>query len=220
MDERPELSRRELTDEQRRDNVRAVYVFGSLPAPQGQPAAGQTPTPFFTVQFEEVKGAVEARVTDQLRLLLEEREALPGWQATIRLEVTPVRTGVDRLEFSLPQGFQLDRTVGPTPADLVEDVVPDPTNQRLLVKLIQRQTRPFSFTLPGFYPLADARAQDAVIEMPRPLTWGDEGSGLNARTPILDRGAKVIAQVPDSLELVDPPRKSGLSAEPAQGPTA
>lgn len=207
LQERPGLSRRELTEEQRREDVRAVFVFGSLAE-----SAGASAPPLLTVLVEEVKGAVEVRTNDQVRLLLDGRDGPPGWQVTTRVEVTPIRTGVDRLELTLPPGFQFDRSVGASPAELIEDVQLDPANQKLLVKLTQKQTKTFSFTLPGFCPLADARATESALELPRPVSWGDEGSGTGARTPVLDRGGQIVAQVPDSLELLDPAGKSGLNA--------
>lgn len=209
LQERPGLSRRELTEEQRRDDVRAVFAFGSLAEPA---AAGAGLPPLLTMQVEEVKGVVEVRTTDQFRLWLDGREGPPGWQVSTRVEVSPVRTGVDRIECSLPSGFQYDRSVGVSPSELIEDVQVDPAQQRLVVKLIQKQTKPFSFTLPGFCPLADTRATESVVDLPRPVNWGDEGSGSATRTPVLDRGGQVIAQVPDSLELIDQSGKSGLNA--------
>ena len=47
---------RQLTEEQRRDRVRACYVFGSL----ADSAAAAVPLVF--VQVEEVKGAVEVKI--------------------------------------------------------------------------------------------------------------------------------------------------------------
>jgi hypothetical protein len=209
MQESPELNRRELTEEQRRDRVRASYVFGSL--------AGASGVPLISVQVEEVKGAVEVKTLQGLRLLENEKTKFSAWQLTTRVEATPLRTGVDRFEFSLPPGYQYDRTVGPAPAELVEDVEVDPASHRLMIRLAQKQSKPFSFTITGSYLMPNGRARSASLELPRPLAWGDERNNTGQRLPVLDRGCEVAAQVPDVFELFDPATGRGLTPRPAKG---
>ena len=203
FEESAELSRRELTEEQRRDKVRAAYAFGSLA--DGDTAA----SPLVSIQVEEVKGAVEVKAAHVLRLLENEKNQSSSWQLVTRLEVTPLRTGVDRLELSLPDGYQYDRSIGPMPAELVEEVGIEQAG-RLIVKMAQKQSKPFAFALTGSYPLPNGPMRTANLELPRPLTWGDERSNTGQRFPVLDRGSEVTVQIPEALELFDPANGRGL----------
>jgi hypothetical protein len=207
LQEAPGMSRRELTEEQRRDKVRASYLFGSA-------GAGQ---PLITLQMQEVKGALEVKTKQSLRLLENEKPKSPNWRVVTRIEATPLRTGVDYLELSLPAGYLYDQAVGAAPADLVEEVAPDPVTQRLIVKLAQRQSKPFSFTISGSYVLPNNNVHAANLELPCPLVWGDERSNSGQRTPILDRGGEVAALIPDTLELFDPTTGRSLSPQPVKG---
>ncbi|HEV8062210.1 MAG TPA: hypothetical protein VGP68_20190, partial [Gemmataceae bacterium] len=211
LQESPELNRRELTEEQRRDKVRAAYVFGSLVD------ASAAAAPLVSVQVEDVKGVVEAKTLQSLRFLENEKNKSPAWQLVTRVEITPLRTGVDRLEFTLPAGYEYDGSVGPMPAELVEEVTPDPAAQRLAIKLAQKQTKPFAFSITGIYPLADDRIPKASLELPRPLTWDDERQGPGQRLPVLDRGGEVTVQIPEAFELFDPANGRGLDPRSAKG---
>jgi hypothetical protein len=202
-DESPELSRRELTEEQRRDKVRAAYAFGSLAD------GGATVNPLISIQVEEVKGAVEVKAVHILRLLELEKNQSSSWQLVSRLEVTPIRTGVDRLEITLPAGYQYDRSIGPMPAELVEEVSTDQAGH-LVIKMAQKQAKPFAFAITGSYPLPNEPMRSATLELPRPLTWGDERSNTGQRFSVLDRGSDVTVQIPEGLELFDPANGRGL----------
>ena len=163
LQESPELNRRELTEEQRRDKVRAAYVFGSLAD------AGGAPGPLLSVQVEEVKGVVETKTQQALRLLENDKNKPPVWQLVTRVEATPLRTGVDRFELTLPAGYEYDASIGPMPAELVEEVVADPATQRLVIKLAQKQSKRFAFSITGSYLLPDTRTRTASLVLPSPL---------------------------------------------------
>jgi hypothetical protein len=210
LQEAPELNRRELTEEQRRDKVRASYAYGST---------GQTPAaqPLISIQLQEVKGAVEVRTVQTLRLLDSEKDKPAAWRLITRVEATPVRTGLDRLELTWPAGYRYDEAVGPVPAELIEEVVADADSKRLVIKLAQRQTKPFSFTITGSYALPDPQAHAINLELPCPTTWGDERGNSGQKSPVLDRGGEVTAQLPDSLELFDAATGRSLPPRPVKG---
>src|SRR5205807_5666390 len=97
-----------------------------------------------------------------------------GWRVTTKIEVTPARTGVDRLDLAVPPDYEYDRDVGATPVSVVEDVVLDPESRTAQVRLAQKQAGPFSVTLTGFYPRPKATAarpgkEDTALELPRPV---------------------------------------------------
>ena len=205
-EESAELNRRELTEEQRRDKVRAAYAFGSLAD------GGTAATPLVSIQVEEVKGAVEVKALHALRLRENDKDQASSWQLVSRLEVTPLRTGVDRLEITLPAGYQYDRSIGPMPAELVEEVGTDQAGH-LVIKMAQKQSKPFAFSITGSYALPNETVRAADLELPRPLTWGDERGNTGQRFPVLDRGSETTVQIPEGLELFDP--ANGRSLEPA-----
>src|SRR5262249_39797185 len=93
-----EVSRKEISEEQRNQNVRAVFGYWNMP---GAVQPVQVVPPLLTVQLESVKGAVETRVTHSLHLVAN-GDGLASWRETTRVEVTPIRTAVDQLEFSVP----------------------------------------------------------------------------------------------------------------------
>src|SRR5260370_1288004 len=76
-----------------------------------------------------------------------------------------------------------------TPAELVEDVVVDPQGKTVQVRLAQKQLRPFSVTLIGFYPRPAGPAvkpglEEATLDLPRPAAWGlDRGGEGERRAP-------------------------------------
>jgi hypothetical protein len=208
---RPELVQREVSEEQRRDGVRAAFTYWTLPAP---PNAKQSAPALLTAQVSAVKGAAEARVTHTLHLVESDAEGHPRWQVTTKVDVMPIRTAVDRLEVSLPADYEYDHEFGPEPADLVEDVVLDRQKQTAQVKLASKQVRPFSIKFKGSFMLPVDR-QEASLELPRPLTWGVERGSLidkpsappPDRPAVLDRGGDVTVKLSEGLEFLGrPPR--------------
>jgi hypothetical protein len=208
---RDELSQREVSDDQRRDHVRAIYAYGNL-----------TPTsdsPLLTLHVEAVKGAVETHVAHVLRLL-EGGSARPArWQVTTTVDVTPLRTSVDRLDLALPASFHYDKETGPRPAELVEEVVIDPQSHGARIKLAQKQDRPFSVVLEGWYPLEEGH-QEVSLDLLRPRAWHLEREGREELPPqaetnvaVLDRGGQLTVLLPDDMELVNAPESpAGPSA--------
>src|SRR5262249_55265385 len=139
--EQGEVSRREVTEDQRREGTVAFFQFWG-----GQPGPGPNPSVAapLAVEVETVRGTVEAPTEQTFRLVPER-----GWQVTTKIDVTPVRTAVDRLEVQAPAGYEYDRDVGPVPAELVEEVTFEPQTRVLHVRLAQKQSRSFSLTLTG-----------------------------------------------------------------------
>ncbi|HMC88091.1 MAG TPA: hypothetical protein VKI17_01020 [Gemmataceae bacterium] len=197
---RGDVGQREVSDEQRRDNVKAAFAYWNAAAAAGPPAA-----PFVTLQIEPVKGAVETRVTHTLRLIPPEGSTAGQWRLLTQLDVRPVRTAVDRIDLSLPPGYKFEDTIGPSSSELVEKVTSDQANQVLQIKLASKQSRPFLIKLPGFYLLQPAE-QETALELPRPMAWSVEHeiqSGATpppGRTPTLDRGGQVTVGYPEGIE--------------------
>jgi hypothetical protein len=199
----PELSPREVSEEQRRDGVKAAFTYWSLPASSKPKQPGDA---LLTIQAEPLKGAVETRVTHQLQLETD-AEGRPRWWATAKIDVTPVRTAVDRLELSLPADYEYDKDSGPDPVDIVEDVVVDAQKRSLTFKLAAKQNGPFAVKMKGFYvPPLDQ--QKVSLELPRPLTWQVERVSPIDRTTavppahpaVLDRGGQVTVKLSPGLE--------------------
>jgi hypothetical protein len=200
--EQGEVSRREVSEDQRREGTVAFFQFWGGQPGQGprQPAAAP-----LALEVETVRGAAEARVEQSLRLAPER-----GWQVTTKIEITPVRTAVDRLEVQAPAGYEYDRDVGPVPAELVEEVTFEPQTRVLHVRLAQKQSRSFSLVLTGHCPRpplatpprgdADAGPHDVALELPRPTGWSVEG-GVRTAVPVLDRGGHVTVVVPENVAL-------------------
>lgn len=205
------VSQRDVNEDERREKVVAAFTYFNLPAPPEPPQ----PIPgLVTLKVETVKGAVETRVAQVLRLVQGEGEELTRWQLTTKIEVTPFRTPVDRLEITVPPGYEYDKEVGATPSEIVEDVVIDSQAHTGQIKLAQKQSRPFSVTLTGSYAVHSGR-QEAVLELPRPLAWSlDRGvrpeqelpptaqQPAPTSHPVLDRGGQVAVSLPEGVELV------------------
>src|SRR5207247_7214158 len=137
----------------------------------GSEAPGAMPAPPLIV--EAVKGTVETRVEHELRWTagggngarLGEASA-KGWQAVSKIRVTPNRTSVDRLDVRIPRDYIFDKEVGATSNNAgIDDVVIDATNGLVQIKL-QKQSRPFTDSLPAFYS-AVAGTQQGYAEFTR-----------------------------------------------------
>ncbi len=199
-----EVSQQEVPEDQRREsNTVAIFRYWNLRAPADLAQLPQSP---LTLDVEAMKGSVETRVLHTLQL----REQ--GWRVTTRIECTPHRTPVDRLDVHVPLGYQYDRDVGITPADLFEpDVVLDPQTHLAQLRLAQKQVRPFSVTLVGWYSV-QAGQREAALELPYPeRVHAGEGEGNRVPSPgasslplaprLQDRGGQVTVVVPEGLEV-------------------
>lgn len=201
---RPDVSQREVAQDPRLDQTVASFAYWNVAAPAD---ASQPVTAPVTLEVDLVRGNVEARVLQTLRLQDSGTGDRVPWRVTTRIEATPYRTGVDRLEVQLPAGYHLDRDQGAQPTELVEEVHVEPETQIAHIRLAQRQLRPFQLTLTGTLPIAsalEARANgaDVAVELPRPLAWGvDRGPGLDRRSNFLDHGGQVSVIVPDGYEV-------------------
>ncbi len=166
-----------------RENTVAEFSYGNLPTSTHPAQPAQAP---LEIQVEEVKGVVEARVEHNLLLTAE------GWRVTTKAFVTPVRTKVSQLEMELPSGFQYDRDVGVTPADIVDGDVKISEgagkNRTARIKLFKEQTQPFTVSLSGVSAVAPG-AQSQTVELPRLLQ-------------LQDRGGQVSVSLPEGMELL------------------
>lgn len=208
-----EVSQREAGDDQRGQNVLGFsYWSVARSVPPEQP-----PPPLLTLQIEAVKGAVETHVVQSFRLE-RDGEGSSRWQVSTRIEATPIRTAVDRLEVSLPADYEYDRAVGAVPAELVEDVVPDRSRHTAQVRLARKQNRPFVVTLAGSYPVQTGQ-EGAALELVRPLSWGVEHGVASEpqSTPVLDRGCQVNVALPEAVELVTRPFWRGADDKAREG---
>ncbi len=196
----------EVTEEQRREDVRAAFGYWNLPSV----GPGRPVPALLSVQVEPVRGAVEVRTSHAVRLVPGDGDARTQFQVTTRVDATPVRTAVDRIEVALPEGYDYDRQAGATPAELVEDVVIDAQKHTALVRLAQKQLRSFSISLSGSLPGPAAGEREALVELPHALAWGAErplpqpAGPPAALTPVLERGGQVAVTLPEGLELLTP----------------
>jgi hypothetical protein len=167
-----------VREQSRLDDAVAAFAYSNWPVPAN---AGQPAPPLLSLEVEPVKGTVETKIFHDLRL------GDGGWRLTSRLEVTPVRTGVERLEIQVPAAFK-QRKVEAGP-DLVENNADDATAAMVSLRWAQKQYRPLTVTLTGMYPLAASERQ-ATLELPRPIETDD-------------RGARLSVTVPEGWELAD-----------------
>jgi hypothetical protein len=176
---RGDIAQRELTEEQRRSGTAAAFYYWSMPAKPNN----QLGSPPLELEVENVKGAVETTLAHTLQLTGD------GWRLSTEVEVNPVRTGPDRLEVDLPADYL--PKAGPLLLVEPELEVHDGTGGRRVgvIKLAQRQYRPFKLTLEG--PVSLRCSSDGVpapAELPRMLQT-------------VDRGARVSVMVPEDQEL-------------------
>jgi hypothetical protein len=198
-----ELSQKDVGKDQRGQNV-LVFEYWNM-SNSAQPL--RTVPPLLTLLVEAIKGAVETRVIQSLRLEGDAEQA--HWQASTRIEVTPMRTAVDSLEIALPANYEYDQTAGAMPSQIVEDVILDRSKQTAQIKLAQSQIRPFTLTLAGCYPVPTGELETS-LEFVRPLNWSVQHGVSNERqsTPILDRGCQVNVALSESFEFVARPFRS------------
>jgi hypothetical protein len=179
---RGDVQQREIADEARRENMLAAFTYGNLATSATMGATVPAP---LEMLVEDVKGVVEGRLEHHLALTDQ------GWRATTKIVATPVRIRIDHVDLELPSTFQYDRTVGPSPTELVDGVELDErgsSRQVAQIKLVKEQSQPFAVTIPGTYPLGE-RPFHALLDLPRPLN-------------MLDRGAQLTVTLPESMELV------------------
>lgn len=173
-----DILRHELTEDASRGNTVAGFTYWNVPA-TASPA--EAPPPQLRLDVQTVRGAVESRVDHTLEL------TPAGWQVATRLDLTPLRTGVDVVEVEVPENYPFDAVKGVAPAEMADPPLFDATRRTATIRLAQKQFRPFSLTLPALYPVAPGGQQ--TLELPRPLNT-------------LDRGAQASVIVPGDMELV------------------
>jgi hypothetical protein len=201
-----EVSRREVSEDQRRNGVRAGFAYWSLPSATSSASASPA---LLQLQVEPLKGTAEARVVHTLKWSDNAPLRQPTLRLTTRLEINPVRTRVDRVQISLPAGFVYSEAVGPRPVDLVEDFVVDTQNHSGQFRLTQKQDRPFTLTIEGSYAV-NSEEGALTIGLPRPTACAFEKSfALDAvapsvvvQFPVLDRGGQVNVILPEDKELL------------------
>jgi hypothetical protein len=202
---RSEVSQREISEEQRQNEVRAAFTYWNVPAAAH---ATQPIPPLLNLQVEAARGTVETRVTHTLRLVEGTGGGTTQWRIFTKLEVTPVRTPVDRVELFYPQEYKFQRLGETEPPDVVEGIDEDAANQLLVVRLAQRQRRRFSVILEGTYA-QPAGQQTASLTLPRPLAWsverrvqqGERPMPSVVHLPVEDRGGQVLVVLPEGQEL-------------------
>src|SRR5262249_38226612 len=123
---------RDLTEEQRRDQVVAAFKYTNMPAPERPEKVGKPPPakpgkqPSFgpvplEIELAVIKGVIETRVDHTLKL----QKAEHGWQvlAVTRIHALPLYTGIDSLDVQLPplraDGASVFATVPPAPFPVI-----------------------------------------------------------------------------------------------------
>jgi hypothetical protein len=201
--QREEVTRQEVTADQRRDQVRAAFSYWNL-------AFGPAPlqAPLLDIDVESVKGVLETRTSHTVKLAGSSAGA-GRLLVTTRIEATPIRTRVDRLTMSLAPEFLLEADAAVRPTSLVEDFTRDLPSRTGMIKLAERQDRSFSVTLEGWYRLAPGQ-QKLSLELPRLVGWNATGGPASqgpaptshARQLLLDRGGQVVVLVPEGFDLL------------------
>jgi hypothetical protein len=194
-------SQRSLSEDQRRDGVRAAFSYWTLSS-SASPDRLTTP---LALQGEALKGAAEMRVAHSLRMVKTSSGAV-SFEVRTKIDVTPIRTAIDHIELVFPPGYRFDKSEGALPVDLVEDLVLDSGGQKATVKLVQKQSQPFSVTIPGSYDVPE-RQHRLTAELPKPVAWGSDRLRSSDATPgelwpVLDRGGQVKIVLLEGLELV------------------
>jgi hypothetical protein len=196
------VSQRELTEDERRRDARAVaaFTYSLPPLAEAKPPAGPSLQPFLHIEPDTARGLITTRTTHKLKL--GER----GWHLTTEMDVTPLRSGgVDQLLIQLPPGYEYEprrpRPAGaaaaaPVPSDAGVKLDYDPTARTVLVTLAPRKSEPFLVALEGNYPVAGEPPpadglRHAALELPQPRKTED-------------RGGQVTVVVPRDVELVPP----------------
>ncbi len=188
-----DVSQRELSAEARPEpNTRAAFSYWNVPAAANP---SQLPPAPLELEIEGLRGAVEARVAHTVRL------TEPGQPLSVvtRLDITPFRSRVDRIDVLLPPGYRYDASSGPS-AQLVERVVADAGSGVAEVYLAEARDQAFSIQLASQVPLPSA-AQKVALELPRLLRALDRSGATPRPVPILDRGGQLTVHAPDWLEL-------------------
>jgi hypothetical protein len=194
------VGRRTLSDDERREGIRAAFSYWSLPGP------AEKTEPLVWLEIEPVKGAAESRTTHLLRMVNAGADEMV-FQARTRIDVTPVRAAIDHIQLALPNGYHYDKSEGPSPVELVEDLLVDASRQNAVVKLAQKQTRPFSITIAGSYTVPKEQAR-LVMDLPRATAWGADRLGgapekpAGELWPVYDRGGQIKVSMLEGLELV------------------
>jgi hypothetical protein len=181
---RGEVSQREVPDDKRVGNTTvAAFSYWNLPA---VPANQLVPAPL-DLTLEPIQGAIESSVVHSLRL------ADDGWRVTSEIEINPVRIALDRLDVEVPADYELRAS----PALIAEPdlEVKDAAKHVSVVKLTKKHHQAFKVILEGVVPLAEGK-QALTIALPRPLPVQEKG------TKLLDKGARLTASVPETMELL------------------
>jgi hypothetical protein len=188
-----DVSQREVTPDQRPEpNTRASFTYWSLPTAAG---SAQLPPAPLELEIEGLQGTVEARVAQEVRL------TEPGKPLSVvaRLELTPIRARVDRVDVQLPPGYRYDPAQGPS-AQLVERVVQDAKGGVAEVYLAESKDQAFTLALTFQVPVS-ATAQQVSLDLPRLLRALDRSGPTPRPVPILDRGGQLTVHGPDWFEL-------------------
>jgi hypothetical protein len=204
-----DVSQRELTEDLRPDaNTRAAFTYWNVPAPANPT---QLPPAPLELEVEALQGAVEARVAHTIQL------PEPGKLLSVatRLELTPVRARVDRVDVQLPAGYRYDSAAGP-PAQLVERVEVDPGTNVARIFLAEGKDQAFELKVACHVPLRPG-AQQAALDLPRLLQAFDRTGPTPRAIPLLDRGGQLVVHAPEELELTV--HGPGLEAGVASGLT-
>jgi hypothetical protein len=189
------LTRRELTEEEKKRSPNAVALRYGATAVPGEPPVPQ----FLDLDADRRKGQVEARVSHVLRLVTGDAARPPGWRLTTTIRLDAFHTEVEALRVRLPADFEFDDRVGLSPAGKVsgpEWVGGDAGHRLAEITFTPRGKGEFAVTFEGRYSRPAGPEGQASLELPVPVGP-------------LDRGATVTVSVPDDRELV-PPRAGPL----------
>lgn len=136
-----------------------AFRYGSHPIGEGD-----QPVPLMELDVLPVAGRVVSHLAHRLRQLE------GGWEVVTEIQVTPVRTEVDRLDFYIASELQ-NLKADSTDPELVEEVITHPAEEgrrRVEVRLSRACREPFSVELRWFFPQA-LTARETELSLPRLL---------------------------------------------------
>ncbi len=179
---RADVLERDLTDEGRRENGVAEFTYGNVAAASSEVDSTAS---LLTMEVDEQRGAVEARVEHQLSLVGSQ------WRNRLTIHMNPLRARIREFDIEMPPGFRLEDSAGAAPYDLIDrlewrDGLDGKRIARVRLERDMRQR--FAVSLKGAYESRNDPPKTA-LGLPRPLS-------------ALDRGGQVIVSTSDQLELI------------------
>ncbi len=187
---RGDVARRVARPEEADNDPGLVAVFHYWGVPHVEKPSAETgpgSLSLLDIEAEAVRGQLEARVVHALQLV-HDAAGSRRWRLKTRVEITPVRSGVDLLHVALPPAFRFAADAGSTDP-VVRATEVDPKANVLTFRLSVAEAKAFTLNVEGDYAVPAPDSGKAALFLPRPLGTRD-------------LGGQVTLSVPDDLELL------------------